>query len=250
MALLSALFGDFAGLALALVARDLLDLTHVQAARHDFIGELVGVGLADQHARMTGAQLAGGDVALHRLRQFQKSQRVGDVTATLADDLRDIVLAVIERVDQRLIAGGFFERIQVGALHVLDDRKLERLRVGRFDDDDRHLVQAGALRGTPAPLAGDDFEFVLADIAHDDRLDDAALPDGCGQLFELGFGEMLARVARIGAEIFDGRAPRLAARLVAFPSLRLFADIAHQRGEASSQTRSLIRHRRTQTPIH
>ena len=123
-------------------------------------------------------------------------------------------------VDQRLIAGRLFERIEVGALHVLDDGEFERLRVGRLDHDDRHVVQAGALRRAPAPLAGDDLELVrrAAHGAHDDRLDDAALADRGGQLVEFGLGEGAARIARIGAR--DSRSARGAAcaRLAARPA--------------------------------
>ncbi len=74
-------------------------------------------------------------------------------------------------------------------------------RVGHLDHDDRHVVQAGALRRAPAPLAGDDLEVVggAAHRAHHDRLDDAALPDRGRQLVELGVGEIAPRIARIGA---------------------------------------------------
>jgi hypothetical protein len=162
--------------------------------------------------------------------------------AALADDLRDVVLAVVEFLHQRQVAGRLLDRIQVGALHVLDDGEFERLRVGRLHHRDRHLVQAGALRRAPAPLAGDDLEIVglAAHAAHHDRLDDAALADRIGELVELGLAEGAARIARIGFEIFDRRAARLA------PLLRcrgFLADVAHQRCEAASQSR-MIRHRR------
>ena len=70
-----------------------------------------------------------------------------------------------------------------------------------LEHDDRNLVQAGALRRAPAPLAGDDLEVIglAAHGAHHDRLHDAALADRVGQLVELGVGEVAPRVARIGA---------------------------------------------------
>ena len=66
--------------------------------------------------------------------------------------------------------------------------------VGRFDEDDRDVVQPGALRRAPAPLAGDDLEGVggAAHGAHDDRLDDAALADRGRELVELGVGKNCA----------------------------------------------------------
>ena len=124
--------------------------------------------------------------------------------------------AVVALLHQRDVAGGLLDRVEVGALHVLDDGEFERLHVGRLDDGDRHLVQAGALRRAPAPLAGDDFVMPRpAVLAHHDRLDDAALADRLGQLVELGLGEGAARVARVGNEVLDRRAARLARRLPA-----------------------------------
>ena len=56
------------------------------------VGQLFGVRLADQHARMPGGELAGIDVGLHALGELQQPQRVGDMAAALADDLGDVVL--------------------------------------------------------------------------------------------------------------------------------------------------------------
>ena len=145
------------------------------------------------------------DVSLDRLRQFQQPQRVGDVTATLADDLGDVLVAVAVLARQRLIAGALFQRIEIGALHVLDDGKLQRFAVARFQRHDGNLVQGRALRRPPAPLASDDLVSVLrtAHRTYHHRLDDAAFLDRRGQLIELGLGKVAARITRIGPEIFD-----------------------------------------------
>src|SRR5438552_5689772 len=75
--------------------------------------------------------------------------------AALADDFCDLVMRVVEIVGERLIAHRLLDRIEVGALHVLDDGKLERLAVADFDRHDRNVVEPCALRRAPAPLAGD-----------------------------------------------------------------------------------------------
>src|SRR3546814_12784404 len=46
------------------------------------------------------------------------------------------------------------------SLNVLDDRQLERLGVAEVADDDRHLMQLGALGRPPEPLTGDNLELV------------------------------------------------------------------------------------------
>jgi len=53
----------------------------------------------------------------------------------------------------------------------------------------QYRLQPGALRRSPAPLAGDDFEGVAGGLPHHDRLDDAALLDRGGQLAEFGVSE-------------------------------------------------------------
>ena len=154
-------------------------------------------------------------IGLDRLRQLQQAQRIADVAAALADDPGDVLVAVTVLARQRLIAAGLFQRIEIAALHVLDDGELERLAVGRFERHDRNVVQAGALRRPPAPLAGDDLVGILrpAHRPHHDRLDDAALLDRCRQVIELRLGEMPARIARIRLEIFDRHPPLIACAL-------------------------------------
>ena len=105
------------------------------------------------------------DIGLHLGRQFRQPHHVGDVAAALADDLRNVVLAAFEFIGERVIALRLFHRIEIFALHVFDDRDLERVAVADVDRHDRHLVQAGDLRGAPAAFAGDDLEAVLRALA-------------------------------------------------------------------------------------
>ena len=146
---------------------------------------------------------------------------------------------MIELGGEHLIAGRLFERIEIGALHVLDDRELERFAVADVEHDDRHFVQAGALRRAPAPFAGDDLEVVGAARAHHDRLDDAALADRMRELVQLGVGEQLARIARIGVDELDRHRRWLRARSACCVSC---ADVADQRGKAASQV-AIVLHR-------
>ena len=59
--------------------------------------------------------------------------------------------------DQPLERARFFERIEVLALDVLDQRHRDRGFVGHAADDGGNFVQARDLRGAPAALAGDDL---------------------------------------------------------------------------------------------
>jgi hypothetical protein len=139
------------------ILRKRLDLAHVEAALHDLTRDPFRIRLPDQHAGMAGGNLALRNVSLHGLRQLEQPQRVGHVAAALAYDLGDGVLAMVELCCKRLIAHRLFERIEIGALHILDDRELQRLAIVHIELHDRHHMQAGALRRPPAPLAGDDL---------------------------------------------------------------------------------------------
>ena len=192
---------------------------------------------------MPGRELAVVNVGLHRIGEFEQPQCIGDVAAAFADDLGDLFLAVAELIHQRAVSVRLFQRIKVGALHVLDDRKLQRFGVGCLDDDDWDLMQSGALRGAPAAFAGDDLVAVgnTAQRPHHDRLNDAALTQGGGELVKLGVGECAPRVVRIRPQR-AGRQPPLAARTLARAFL---ANVTDQRGESASQSRPspLPRHR-------
>ena len=193
---------------------------------------------------MAGGKFAAADERLHRFRKLEQAQHVGDVATALADDPSDLVLAVFELPTERLITCGFFERIEVFALDVLDDRQFQRFGVADIEDDDGNVVDAGALRGPPTALAGNDLESAggAGRRPHRDRLDDAALLDRGGEFVEFGHRELTARVARIGMQEFDGYAA-LAARALGI-LVGLGAHVAHQGCQAATQSRArgLVRH--------
>src|SRR5690606_29507682 len=115
-------------------------------------------------------------------------------------DLGEIVLAVVKLLDEIFVARRLFQRIEIGTLHVLDDRDLERFLVADLEQRDRNVMHARALRRAPAPLAGDDLVlvFLAADRTDEDRLENALLADRRGKIVELLGVENLARVFWIG----------------------------------------------------
>ncbi len=97
---------------------------------------------SDQRARVAGRERSVDDHVADRVRQLQQAQRIGDMAAALADDLSEIGLRVIVLVEQLLVAERLLDRIEVGALHVLDDGELEGDAVVDVAHDDRNLRQA------------------------------------------------------------------------------------------------------------
>ena len=89
-------------------------------------------------------------------------QRLGDRGARLAQPPRQVLVRVAAALGQAVQRLGLFERRQVLALQVLDQRELDDLGVVDVADDDRQLAQAGLDRRLVAALAGDDLEALAA----------------------------------------------------------------------------------------
>ena len=221
----------------AFFMRHRFGLSHVEAFGDDALGGSERIGHADQRAGMAGGQFTLGDIGLYFRRQFGQPHHVGDVAAALADDLGDVFLAAFEFVRERVIALRLFHRVEVFALDVFDDRDFERFGLRDVEGNDRHFVQAGELGGAPAAFAGDDLKAIRRALhrAHHDRLDDAVLLDGGGELSEFGIGKCPARVARIRFQKFD-RHLALAARPVDMRGLA--ADISDQTCKTAAQSRT------------
>ena len=73
-------------------------------------------------------------------------------------------------------AGGFFDRVEVLALEVLDDGNFERVAVVALADDGRNGRALQRRASAPAAFAGDELVSVVA-AADDDRDQYAVLGD-------------------------------------------------------------------------
>ena len=120
----------------------------------------------------------------------------------LADQLADNLLAVAVAVHQLAECGRLFDRVQIFALNILDESHLER--VCGAANERRNLRQPSRLGRPPAPFAGDDDAALGARLlSGDDRLEDALVPDGGGQVSERGRIEVLTGLAGVGLEEID-----------------------------------------------
>ena len=63
------------------------------------------------------------------------------MAAALADHAGDVAVRIAVSLAELGVAGGLLERVEIGPLHVFDNRDFERLAVAGLDDDDRDLVQ-------------------------------------------------------------------------------------------------------------
>ena len=88
-----------------------------------------------------------------------------------------VFLGLVKPLHQLAIARRFLDRVEVGALDVLDNRDFQHFRIVKFPHDHGDLVQLRHLGRPPAPFARDDLEMPLGVRigAHDQRLDDPLL---------------------------------------------------------------------------
>ncbi len=155
---------------------------------------------------MTRRQPTLQHVVLNDFRQSQQPQHIGDVRPRLANHLSQRVLGAAKAVDQHLVATGFFDRIEIGALHIFDDADLKHFEIVHVAHDHRHGMQARLLRRTPATFAGDDLKLpgLARRRPNQQRQQYALFADGGGQVIDIGIGEHPARLIRIAHQQFDG----------------------------------------------
>ena len=111
-----------------------------------------------------------------------------------------------ELVDEHLVGARFLDRVEILALDVFDQRHLEAsLLLARVQllDDDGDAMQARALRGAPAALAGDDLVPASLETTSDDRLNDAVGLDRVRQFLEALVLHVAARLIVIRLEEVD-----------------------------------------------
>ena len=129
--------------------------------------------------------------------EIEQAHGIGDAGAGLADAGGDFILLEGEFLGEADVAGGFFHRVEILALEVLDERHFEHVAVGGLALDDGHGGEAEFFGGAPAAFAGDEFELAIH-RADDERLDDAVLADRLHEVVERRFDEDGARLQRAG----------------------------------------------------
>ena len=106
-----------------------------------------------------------------------------------------------ELVDQALVALSFLEGVQIGALKILDESERQHGPVVEVPDDSWNLCPTEPGHRPEPSLAGDELPFPVADISHDDGLQEPTCPDGGLELDKLGLGESATRLKTVRSDI-------------------------------------------------
>ncbi len=84
---------------------------------------------------MTCTKDSGADSPLHGYRQLEKADHVSDQRTRSTDLLSQLFLGYAELLHKLLIRRGFFQRIQLDAVNVLQQRVAQHLVVCGLADD-------------------------------------------------------------------------------------------------------------------
>ena len=101
------------------------------------------------------------DVVAHFRGQPQQPDVVGHRRSILADRLGDLLLGQAELVGEPAVGVRLFDRIEVLALDVLDERGRQQPSSGMSRTTTGTFSSPARCDGTPAALAGDDLVAVL-----------------------------------------------------------------------------------------
>src|SRR5579864_4865491 len=152
---------------------------HLEAV---LLGSLAFEG--DEGPRVAGGDDARGDRRLDRGARAEQPERLRHRDAVLAEPLGDLLVGQSEFIDQSAQSARFLDRVEVGALQILDQAEHQLLIVcGRRADDRGQGGQSGEPRGSPPTLAGDEL-VAIGQAADEDRLQHTMEPDRFGKLAE------------------------------------------------------------------
>jgi hypothetical protein len=221
-------------------ARERLGGAHRERFGDDALAEVataLRVLELEERLRVAHREHAELDVLLELLRQLEQAQVVRHRRAVEPDALAHLVLRAAA-VEQRTEGLRELDRVQVAALHVLDQRDLEQL--ARLDvlHDGRDRLAARALGCAPAPLADDELERARGAggcAAHHHRLEHAVAADRFGEPFELALVEAAARLVGIRRDLGRAQLRGRARRRTRLDHGRRRGRRGDQRVEASAE---------------
>src|SRR5581483_2522560 len=147
------------------------------------------------------ADLALDHGVLEWLWRGERAEHVRDVRPALAHPVGELFLGEVVGLHEELVRARRLDRVQVGALQVLDERELESIaHVLAHDRRDGRL--AGGARREDAAVSGDELVAVAIPRYHY-RLQDPMTPDGGGELLDPRRIELRARLLGVRHDLLE-----------------------------------------------
>ena len=158
-----------------------------------------------QRTGVPAGKLAAFQQLAHIGAESEQAQAVCHGRARFADARGGFLLRHLIVFHQGLVALGLFDGVEILALQVFDQRQLGHLAVVCFNDDGGHLLKSCDARGAPAALAGDDLIVAGGKLSHGQRLKNAVLANGIGEIVQRGFVEIFTRLIAVGFDLGNGK---------------------------------------------
>ena len=138
------------------------------------------VGSCQKGPCVAGTELTFNDESLHRTRQLEQPDRIGNRRARTTDPGRNLLLSEAEVLDELLVRRRLLKRVEVLAMKVLDNCSFERSEVIGISNDGGNRRQIGPTSRSPPPLPCNEF-IPLVGGPHHDRLDNPDLGNRSSQ---------------------------------------------------------------------
>lgn len=163
---------------------------------------------SQKRPRMASAEHTGCDAARHQWRETQQAQGVGDLRARSRETGGEVFVGASEVFEELLIGGCLLKGVELTPVEVLQQRIAQHVVVCRGADDRRDDTEACRAGGSPPSFAHDQLVpgggTILGPTGpHDDRLQNADLPDAVDQLTEIVLVEYLTGLTWVGHDGFD-----------------------------------------------
>ena len=137
---------------------------------------------------------------LSLFRKIEKAQGIGNGRSALRNGLSYLRLGHTFALHETFVAIRFFDRIQIGALDVLNERSLKCFRVISEPEANGDRFHTKAPACLPATLARDDL-ITIACLANKNGLEQTMALDRVCKLFDLFWFEICTRLVGIGMNL-------------------------------------------------
>lgn len=143
---------------------------------------------------------AGCNSSLHQRREPKQTQGIGDLRTRPSDPLGQFLLGTTEIFKQLTIGSCFFQRVQLGAMQVLQQRISQKVRIIHIPNNRRNSGKAGIFSSTQPSLTHDELiapSFVRL-LSNHNRLKDTDLTNAVNKFSEHVLVEHRTRLTRVG----------------------------------------------------